>query len=211
MDAAAAIKAIGESEDAKKLIGADGLSALSKLVGDVDSLTARAKEADDKAGRILKEKKDVQEKLTELTSEVEALKASGLSDAEKLQQAHDKLSGELQAERDKNSALQLKFDQSQRTVAMDKLAGGVKFVDSLGSTAGRILFGSAMAEVDLSDETAVNAAVTAFKENNKGIIAADSQGAGAGTKPSESSAGGGGDEPASTEDREEALQKAGVI
>jgi len=217
MDATETLAKLAGNEAVKELVGEEGLAALTGVIATAGELDKKFKDAEAKAGRILAEKKETQDKLTALETEVEALKESGLSDADKVKAETAKVIARAEKAEKDNADLITKFAASQRTVAMDKIAGSVKFIDALSPEAGRTLLNSHMAGIeDLTDQDAVTVAVDAFKESNKTLIAADSQAQGAGTPPPEGGAGGGGAggiDPTkqSPAEREKYLQEQGIL
>lgn len=192
---------------AKEALGADVLKELSGLGSIVSDFEKKLKDAEAKAGRILSEKKEALEKLNALESDVETLKKSGMSEADKIKSEYDKaLKRAEKAEKDL-AGLNAEFAKAKRTVALDKIANQVKFIDAVTPEAGRILLESALANVQaLDDADAVNAALTAFKDGYKTLIAAENQGTGAGTgRPG---AGGAGQAAGKTPDKMTAEERA---
>ncbi len=176
-------------EAVKTALGAEGLALISGLA----EADKKAKEEASKAGRILAEKKALQEKLEAVEADLETAKSSGKPEAEKTQAElvkAQKRAEKAEADLAKTNA---DFAKARRTVALDRIAQGVKYIDVVTPQAGRTLLEQALAGVEnMEDETAVAAALTAFKENNKTLIASESQGTGGGTgRPGAGASGGG--------------------
>lgn len=168
--------------EAAKALGADVLGAITSTLAKAGEIEKKLKDAEAKAGRILSEKKEALDKLAAIEADVETLKTSGLSEAEKIKAEYTKvLKRAEKAEADFN-AVQAEYGKAKRTVAIDKIASQVKFIPAVTPDAGRILLESSLAAVQsLDDQEAVAAALNTFKEGYKTLIAADSQAAGAGT------------------------------
>jgi len=212
MDAKQALEKLASAEAVKELIGAEGLKALSAMVGSVEALETKANDAEAKAGRILDEKKSAQEKATTLEGELKALKESGMSEAEKSTQANKDILARLEAAEATNKSLLAETAKATRTSSMDKIAGGLKFIDQLAPGAGRTLIESALSGVeDLSNEADVKAAMDGFRESNKAIIAAESQARGGGSERPDDDGKGGKSDEISTEEREKQLQEMKII
>lgn len=180
---------LGKAEVAAAL-GADGVAALQAIF---DETEKGVKEERAKAGRILAEKKELQDKLAALEADIETVKAKGLPEAEKAQAELTKANKRAEAAEAKLAQTTADFAKAKRTVALDKIAQGVKYIDVVTPQAGRTLLEQALAGVEnMEDETTVAAALAAFKENNKTLIASESQGTGGGTgRPGAGASGGG--------------------
>jgi Skp family chaperone for outer membrane proteins len=178
------------NEAAKAALGDDGLKALTDTLANSEALAKKFADAEAKAGRILSEKKEAQEKLSAMEAEIETLKKAGMTDADKTKSELDKYIKRAEKAEKDLVATQTEFAKAKRTVTLDKVASMVKFIDAVNPEAGRTLLEASLAAVpDLSDAEAVAAALVAFKESHKTLIAADSQASGGGTgRPS----GGGG-------------------
>jgi len=165
-----------------KALGADVLGALTSTLTKAGDIEKKLKDAEAKAGRILSEKKEALDKLATIEADVETLKTSGLSEAEKIKAEYTKvLKRAEKAEADFN-AVQAEYGKAKRTVALDKIANTVKFIPAVTPDAGRILLESSLAAVaNLDDVEAVATVLNSFKEGYKSLIAADSQAAGGGT------------------------------
>lgn len=213
MDAKDALKILNENEAVKAALGAEGISVLAELSSTVESLSEKLKESDAAKGRILAEKKTEQEKRSAIEAEFATLKESGLSDAEKISKAAEREKARADNLEAEFKALQSQHAQDRRTIAMDKVASGIRFIDTLPPQAGRILIESHLAGIeDMSDANTVGAALEAFKATHKGILAADPQGSGAGSRGAGSEgAGTGAGLHASPSERQEQLKKMGAI
>lgn len=214
MDAKETLSKLAGNEAVKELLGADGLTGLTALVATAADSEKKFKDSEAKAARILSEKKEVQDKFVTLEGEIASLKESGLSDADKVKAENQKVLTRAETAEAALVTMKADFSKSQRTVAMDKIAGGVKFIDAITPEAGRTLLNSHLAGLeDLADESAVTTAIDAFKESNKGVIAADSQGSGAGTPQPVDGGGGGGGDPMkqSATEREASMKSSGLL
>lgn len=204
------------TEAAKTALGEDVLAAITSTLTKAGDFEKKLKDAEAKAGRILSEKKEAQEKLSALEADVENLKKSGMSDADRIKAEYEKaLKRAEKAEKD-FAQVQADFGKAKRTVALDRLTSQVKFIDAVNPEAGRILLESSLAAIaNLEDQEAVTAALSAFKESHKTLIAADSQATGAGTGRPGGSAQGSGNGPAidkmTAEERAADLKKIGIL
>jgi len=168
--------------DAAKALGEDVLGAITSTLTKAGEVEKKLKDAEAKAGRILSEKKEALDKLTTLEADVETLKTSGLSEAEKIKAEYSKVLKRAEAAEANFAAVNAEFGKAKRTVALDRIAAQVKFIPAVTPDAGRILLESSLAAVaNLDDQESVATVLNSFKEGYKSLIAADSQAAGGGT------------------------------
>jgi hypothetical protein len=165
----------------KEAIGDEGLTVLTSAGADPVA-SKKLQDAEAKAGRILAEKKEAQERAAALEAEIETLKTGSMTESDKMKTIAEKETKRAAKAEADLSALQAEFGKAKRTVALDKLAASVKFIDAVNPEAGRILLEASLAQVsDLSNADEVTAALGTFKESHKALIAADSQASGGGT------------------------------
>jgi len=202
-------------EKAKELLGEDGVKAAISMLSTSSDYEKKLKDSDGKAGRILAEKKELQDKLAAFESEVENLKKSGMSEADKMKSEYEKTIKRAEKAEKEHAALMAEYSKSKRTIAIDKIASTVKFIDAVTPEAGRILLESGLASVQsLDDADALTAALTTFKESYKTLIAADNQASGGGTRQPAGKAGtSGGKLPSqmTIEERHAELKKRGMV
>jgi len=199
-----------------KALGADVLGAITSTLAKAGETEKKLKDAEAKAGRILSEKKEALDKLAAIEADVETLKTSGLSEAEKIKAEYTKVLKRAETAEANFNAVQAEYGKAKRTVALDKIANTVKFIPAVTPDAGRILLDSSLAAVqNLDDVEAVASALKAFNEGYKTLIAADSQAAGGGTgRPGGGSAPqtpGADVEKMSPAEREKDLKARGII
>jgi len=131
------------------------------------------KEAKAATSRILEEKKTAGEKLAVVESELAELKTSGLSDTEKLTAALEKAQSDLataKAEAD-NRAHELKTQRRERGI--DALVAGFKFKTDLPDGMGRRELAGYIADIDLDDNAAIDAATKSFTDTHNALLIAD--------------------------------------
>ena len=207
-------------------------AAIAAAVGEE---TKKLEAAEGKAAGILEDKKKAQEKAAVAEAELEEFKKSKMNDKDRREQEFLDLQKSVKAANDalkaandaliasdaKNKELQTGIDSAARTHKLDLIASGFTFSDSLPKGAGRKHFvESAFKDIDLNDDTAVEATTILFRETHKGVLVAKAPD-GTGRKPglvvSPTTTGGDGDkterdkeiENMSAKERQAELRKMG--
>ncbi len=166
----------------KEALGDDGISALTAMLASVGDIEKKLQASEAKAARILQEAKEAKEAKAALEEDNEKLKNSSMSEAEKIKADAEKAMKRAEKAEKDLAALNAEYGKAKRAVALDKVASQVKFIDAIDANTGRILLEAGLASLQsLDDAEAVAAALVAFKEGHKTLIAADSQATGAGT------------------------------
>jgi len=154
---------------------------------DIDAITAEWTEkltnAVNRADRHKGDAADLKTKLDALQKQVDEAAAAGMSDTEKLQKQVELLSTQVEAAAQSLEAEKQSHAKTQREHGLDVIHRQMRFDDSVvNGTQQRQLLSAAMADVDLSNEVLVKAAVDEFRKASPGLILADGGGGGAGTR-----------------------------
>jgi len=175
-----AMAKLAETEEGKAI--AEVLAGASTgLAAQLAEAKALAQANDEKAGRILAEKKAAAEKLAELETKAAAASTAGQTKDERFQaeltaaqsradnamKALDELKGELQAK--------------DRAEKIQTLATDLRFVPNVTASTQKVLVDAAFDGVDLADQIAVDAVMTKFKDENKPFLQAADVASGAGS------------------------------
>lgn len=135
----------------------------------------KVKESNAKAARILEEKKKIADKYDELAKQLDDIKSSGLSEAEKVQEDIKKAQ-ENNAKLEKELAdTKAQYQRQGREYRLEKIAKKIKFLESVPEDMKKMSIEASFSSVEnLDDETQVNETLKSFIEAHKGVIESDS-------------------------------------
>jgi len=185
MDIDAMVGAVEGLTDEQKSALRAKLEAEQANIERLETENRQAKASRDEARSKQKERAD---EIAKLQAQIDALEGKDLPEIEKLQREREKIASDLEKASAALEAEKQAHASALRTHEVDRVHGSINWNrDAINDGGSRVLIGNALAEVDLSDEAAVKAAVDAFTSSNKGLIAAEIKG-GAGSRPSAPSA-----------------------
>jgi len=135
-----------------------------------------------KSGGILDAKKTAQAQAEELQAKIDALESNGLGEVEKLQLENQRMQSKLDLAETTNTELKTNYDTERRSHALNKIAGGLSWMDTVPKDMQSLIVSNAMEGIDLGNEVLVADKVNGIRETYAAQLAAKVPG-GAGAKP----------------------------
>ena len=157
--------------------------ALKGIIEDIQNIVPEDSSSDKEAQlreqkatnkRILEEKKAQQAKVAELEAQLEEIKTSDLSEQEKLQRQLEKTLNENSEFKLQIEAKEGELKSAKREWALTNISKGFNFISGIPDYLQEAAIQTAFKDIeDLNDTEAIKSATEAFKECNKGILAAE--------------------------------------
>lgn len=163
-----------------------------------------------------KERDTLKAQLEELQTKLDEAGNAGKSEVEQLKAQVAKLTKAVETAQQAATKAESDRKALLRGTKLDRIVGGLKFVDGLDATLPRLALERALADLkdeDLDNETLVQPIVAGFAEKNKAILL-DQSGGGAGTPPKDRAGGApGSSDPMkmSAAERASDLKKRGIL
>lgn len=116
-------------EKIKDKVDPEDINAIKSTITGLSAIQNNVKESDAKAGRILSEKKELQQKYQELLQKVEETENSGKSNEDKLKSELEKTLKKLTQKEEEINGANQKFIELQKNYLMKSIAEEIKMID----------------------------------------------------------------------------------
>ena len=192
------------SEEIKKELAEKGVDSATigklDMSSEVERLTSELAAEKGKVAGITEDKRKFKERMEKAESKISEMESANLTGDEKRQKEINDAKAAVEELKKQIADKDAAVAKEKREAGIAKITGEMKFIEGFTSSAANSLVKNALAEIDdLNDAEKVSAAITAFKDQNKGLFAANVA-AGSGSNHRNQAGSGGDGKPVSIEE-----------